>query len=148
MASQTPPGTTVKVKAWRDGSEREFSVKLIELNPEKVETEARNRPAEGGGDVGGVLSGIKVDNLTSDAARRIELPEGARGVVVTEVDQDSNAAAYGLRRGDVIEEVARQPVTNVNEFNAAIQKLGKKSVLLSVRNSRTGLRYVLVRPEE
>jgi Do/DeqQ family serine protease len=148
MASQTPPGTTVKVKAWRDGSEREFSVKLVELNPEKVEIEAKNRPVEGGGEVGGVLSGIKVDNLTSEAARRIELPEAAHGVVITEVDQDSNAAAYGLRRGDVIEEVARQPVTNVNEFNAAIQKLGKKSVLLSVRNSRTGLRYVLVRADE
>jgi serine protease Do len=68
-------------------------------------------------------------------------------VVITEIEPDSNAAAAGLRRGDVIEEVARQPVANVNEFNAALAKVGNKSALLSVRGAQ-GPRFVVVKPQE
>ena len=50
-------------------------------------------------------------------------------------------------RGEVIEEIARHPVTNVNEFHAALEKAGKKTVLLSVRNA-AGVRFVVVRAEE
>jgi hypothetical protein len=47
----------------------------------------------------------------------------------------------------VIEEVGRQPVTNVNEFNAAVQRAGKRPILLRVRNAR-GASFVLVQPQE
>jgi hypothetical protein len=47
----------------------------------------------------------------------------------------------------VIEEIARQPITNLNDFNAALQKLGnKKSVLLSVLTSQ-GSSYIVVKEE-
>jgi hypothetical protein len=45
--------------------------------------------------------------------------------------------------------VAKQPVTNVNEFNAAIQKADKKEVLLrvhSIRDKRSG--YVVVKSDD
>ena len=145
MASQTAPGSTVKFKVWRDGAERELSAKMTEMDAAKV-TETDESGSPGGGAAGGILSGIKVDNLTPDLLRRLTLPEATRGVLITEVDPDSNAAAAGLRRGEVIEEVARQPVTNVNEFHAAVDKAGKKSVLLSVRNA-AGVRFVVVRAE-
>ena len=147
MASQTAPNTTVKFKIWREGSERELSTKLAERNllPES------EKPQETGdgksSDAGGVLSGVRVENLTPELAQRYRLPASAKGVVITGVDPNSNAAVAGLGRGMVIEEIARQPITNLNDFNAALQKLGnKKSVLLSVLTSQ-GSSYIVVKEE-
>jgi S1-C subfamily serine protease len=89
---------------------------------------------------------VRVDNVSADNIRRFRLPETSRGVVVVAVDPDSNAAS-DLRPGDIIEEVSRQPVSNVTEFNAAVSKLGKKSVLLRVRN-QAGVRFVVIKAED
>ncbi|HZN10597.1 MAG TPA: Do family serine endopeptidase [Blastocatellia bacterium] len=149
LASQTSPGTAVKFKIWRDGAERELTAKLVEVTPDDLAAASPERGGGGGdGEKGsGVLSGISVDNLSPEVAQRLNLPPTTRGVVITEIEPDSNAAAAGLRRGDVIEEVARQPVANVNEFNAALAKVGNKSALLSVRGAQ-GPRFVVVKPQE
>jgi Do/DeqQ family serine protease len=146
LASQTAPGTSVRFKVWRDGAEKELSAKLAEIDPAQL---AENREAEGGNPnaAASALSGVRVDNLTPELARRVGVPATTRGVVILEIDPESNAAGAGLRRGDVIEEVARQGVTSVEEFNAALGKLGKKDVLLSIRNAQ-GSRYVVVPAED
>ncbi|HEX8999617.1 MAG TPA: Do family serine endopeptidase [Blastocatellia bacterium] len=148
LASQTPPGTTVKIKVWRDGAERELSLKLAErdlaANAEKEDSKDSGESSA----AGGVLSGVRVESLTPETAQRYRLPASTRGVVITEVDPSSNAAAAGLQRGIAIEEVAKQPITNLNDFNTALQKLGnKKSVLLSIVTPR-GSSYVVVKDEE
>jgi type II secretory pathway component PulC len=52
-----------------------------------------------------------------------------------------------LQRGDVIEEVNRQPVTSPGEFEAVLQKVGKQSVLLRVRRGDRGS-FIVVKPRE
>jgi Do/DeqQ family serine protease len=142
LASNTAPGTTVKFKVWRDGAERELNAKLAE-----VDSTVASKNTGGGTEsssASGLLSGIRVENLTPENLRASRLPENTQGVVIVEVDPESNAAFAGLRRGNVIEEIAKQPVTNVGDFNAAVQKLGgKKSVLLRIRDSSGG-RFVVV----
>lgn len=146
LVSQTPPGTPVKVKIWRDGSERELTIKLAEVQP--VEKEKEDTPIAASSKATGPLSGVSVDNLTPEKARQYRLPEGTTGVVITDVDPGSDAAAAGLRPGLVVIEIARQPVTNVNEFNAALAKLGgKKSAFIRVRDA-SGVSVVLVQPQE
>jgi len=146
LASQTAPGTIAKFKIWRDNTERELSVKLAEVEPKAL---ANNAP--GGAEpnaASGLLSGVRVENLTPENIRAARVPENTRGVLVVEVDPESSAYFSGLRRGTVIEEVAKQPVTNITEFNAAMQKLGdRKSALLRVRDSNGG-RFLIVQSQE
>lgn len=144
-ASQTAPGTTVRFKVWREGVERDLTAKLAEVEPEV----AANAPASSDAPASalGVLSGVRVENISSDWAQRLNLPPSVRGVIVVELDPDSNAAAGGLRRGDVIESVSKQPVANVNDFNSAVQKAGKKEVLLRIRRNDRGF-FVLVQAQE
>jgi serine protease Do len=148
--SQTAPGTSVRFKVWRDGAERDVTAKLVEFEPENDEAKrAKSEPVVSSL---GVLSGVRVENITPEYADRLKLPSSAKGVVVVEVEPDSNAAAANppLRPGDLILEVARQPVSNLNDFNSAIQKADKKEVLLRVRRSdgRTGQSfYVVVKAE-
>jgi Do/DeqQ family serine protease len=147
LASQTAPGTTVRFKVWRAGAERELSAKLSERDD--VGNDANKRPkSEPAVSSLGVLSGVSVENITPEWSQKLKLEPSTRGVVVVDVDPDSNAAAAGLRSGHVIESVAKQPVTNVNEFNAAMQKADKKEVLLRVRRLDGRSSFVVVKSEE
>ncbi len=138
--SQTPPDTPVKMEIWRDGKTQDFTVKLGEL-PEKAE---KMGPGEG---TEGALQGVEVQNLTPDIAQQLNVPAGTHGVVVSSVDDSSPAAAAGIQRGDIIQEVNHKPVNNVDEFKQAIGGAGNQPVLLLVNHGGiTG--YTVVEPSK
>jgi serine protease Do len=143
LVAQTAPGSTVTLKVWRDGSERALSATLAEMASNVVAATNNGTPSP----ASGALAGVRFEDLTPDTARRLNLSPTVRGVVITDIDPESNAAAAGLRRGDVIEEINRQAVASVNEVNAALQKAGNKSVLLRVRGA-DGARFVVVQTNE
>jgi serine protease Do len=149
MVSQTAPGTTVRFKIWRGSAERELTAVLDEFKPEEL---AGNlRPQDGGNNndsASSSLSGVRVENLTTEKTRLMNIPSTVRGVLVAEVDPDSAAAEAGLRQGMVIEEVSRQPVASVAEFNEALKKTGNKKVLLRVRTRAGGATYIVINPQE
>lgn len=94
-------------------------------------------------DEAGVLGSIEVGELTQDMARRLDLPKGVRGVIVTKVaDEDSE-----LRTGDVIEEVNQQPVSSVAEYKKIVSSLDpNETQVLSVCRHRTRS-FVVLRPK-
>jgi serine protease Do len=129
--SMMQPGTEIKLKLLRDGSERDLTVKLKEMPTET----AMARP--GDDDSTKALDGVEVSNLSPNMAERLGLPESSTGVVVTDVDPSSKIADAGLRKGDVIQEVNHQPVKNVSEFQSAVKKGGNDPLLLVNRQGRT-----------
>ena len=54
--------------------------------------------------------GITLGNLTAERARRIGVPSGTTGALITDVDPSGSAARSGVRPGDVILQVNRKPV--------------------------------------
>lgn len=126
------PGKKVDLKIIRDGKTMTVPVTLGE-RPEEKERAAARGPGRGG-----PLEGVEVDELTPQLARQLGLPRDAFGVVVTQVRPYSRAAEAGLARGDVIQEVNREPVTNVAAFDRAVRRAGDQPVLLLVnRGGRT-----------
>ncbi|NUQ18069.1 MAG: PDZ domain-containing protein, partial [Sphingomonas sp.] len=55
--------------------------------------------------------GLSLAPLTPELARAANLPSTARGVIITGVDPNSDAAEQGLQRGDLIMSLNNQPVT-------------------------------------
>jgi serine protease Do len=94
-------------------------------------------------DEAGVLGSIEVGELTQDLAKRLDLPNSVRGVMVTKVsDEDSE-----LRTGDVIEEVNQQPVSSVSEYKKIVSSLDpNETQVLSVCRHRTRS-FVVLRPK-
>jgi serine protease Do len=136
--AQTPPGTTVRLKVFRNGSEREISVKLAELPEVAPKTGESESPR-------GALAGVQVDEVTSAVARQLGLPPTTRGVVVTDVRPDSPAVDAGLQPGDVIQEVNRRPISNVRGFERALREAGSGPVLLLVNRGGTTT-YLAIQP--
>jgi serine protease Do len=129
--SMMQPGTNVKLTVLRDGSERELSVKLVEM---PIET-AKARPDSD--DCTKVLEGVEVATLSPNMADKLGLPTSATGVVVTDVGPSSKMVDAGLRKGDIIQEVNHQPVKNISEFQSALKKGGSDPLFLVNRQGRT-----------
>jgi serine protease Do len=136
--SQMPPGANAKLSIWRDGKSRDVTVNLGEL-PETADKAGTGESNQG------ALEGVEVQDLTSDLSQQLNLPSGTHGVVVTQVDPSSPAAAVGLERGMVIQEVNRKPVTNVDQYKQALAGADNQQVLLLV-NQGGVTRYLVVEP--
>jgi serine protease Do len=76
----------------------------------------------------------------------LNLPPTTRGVVITRVDPDSTAAETGLERGDVIQEVNRKAVNNVEQFRAAVRAAASQALLLLI-NRGGNTQYVVISPK-
>jgi len=90
------------------------------------------------------LASIHVDELTPEKARQLDLPQNARGVLVTDVDPDSGVAE--LQKGDVIEEINQQPVASVSDYNKIARSLDpNQPQVLSVCRHRARS-FLVLRP--
>lgn len=110
------PGVALRLGVWREGHQRDFELTLAE------------RPAQGSQaakPAGQVLPpsrdraaaiGVTVVPLTADAARRLRVPKGASGVLVSDVEPLSPAYDAEIERGFVILEINRRPVTSVADY--------------------------------
>jgi len=129
--AEAGPGTAADVAILRDGSERHLSVKLDEASP------ARSARRGGGERDGADASdssalGVSVTPVTPELAARLGAPKDARGLLVQDVAADGRAANAGIRTGDVIEEVNRQPVQTVEDLRAGLKRSTDKPVLLLI----------------
>ena len=66
-------------------------------------------------------------------AQRNGLDADDQGLMVSRIDPEGSAAVAGMRQGDLIQEVNRQPVKTVAEFTAAMQRSGAKPALVLVK---------------
>jgi serine protease Do len=142
--SRTAPGTTVHLKVLRDGAVKDIAVTPTKRPDEIAKNEEGNAaPSPGGTPTS--LKGVSVDDLTPDIARQLRLPPSTKGVVVIDVDEGSPAAAAGLHSGDVIQQVNRKPVTNLQQLQQAISQAGSDTIVLLVnRGGQT--QFIAVEP--
>ncbi|MBA3666880.1 MAG: Do family serine endopeptidase [Sphingomonas sp.] len=88
----------------------------------------------------GSALGLSLQALNPQIISALGLPATQKGVVVTSVDPNSDAATKGIARGFVIVSVNRQPVSRPQEVLAAVEsarKAGRTSVLMLIK-PRTG----------
>jgi serine protease Do len=84
------------------------------------------------------LLGLSLSAVTDELTEEYALGENAEGLVVTVVDEDSEAFEKGLRAGDLITEAGQSPIKSFDEFEEKIaeaREAGRKSILLLVRRS-------------
>ncbi len=130
------PGTTIHLKIARSGQNLDVPVTLTEYNMEAAENTGGPGNLPSGGEKG-AMRGVSVQALTGDLRRQLQLPEGTTGVIITDLDEDSAAAAAGLESGDVIVQVNHKAVNTVAEFNSAVKAgSSKESTLLLVKRGQ------------
>jgi serine protease Do len=129
IVASTPVDKTVTLKVSRNGKITDRQVKIGEME-EKVEvTKAPSHKS----------LGITVQNLTPEIAKGLGLKKET-GVVVTRVEPGSAAADAGIQTGDVIREVNRKPIKDVEEFSQKVEKAkGQSNVLFLIQRGQNNL---------
>jgi serine protease Do len=133
------PGTTVHLKILHNGEPKEVTLTLGEAPGSKGSNKfpgaSENSP----------MSGVQVDELNADARQQLGLGADVKGVVVTDVPDASPAAEAGLQRGDVIEQVNRQPVFSVADYQRLIRQAGREPLVLLI-NRGGNTTFMVVQP--
>lgn len=109
-------GDTVEVELIRDGKRRAVSLEISEDTQQQVF----------GRQLDERMDGTLLENFWSP-----EEPGMSAGVLVTEVEPRSKAAAYGLRPGDLIVGLNRRTVRDVADMRDVLQ-LDKRALRLSI----------------
>lgn len=125
------PGSIAKVRILRDGEVRVFTVRLEEQPSQEVAAAAAQQPQQSS-----EAFGFRSRELTPQLAQQFQLQSGAGKVVVTSVDQSSNAFRAGLRSGDVIVSINRQAVTSYAQYASIVRKIRNGDLLFLLVDRR------------
>ncbi len=146
VVADTAVGKEVDVVVIRKGNEETRKVTLGRLEDnDKVLANAKPKDDTAEKPVTQKALGLDLAALSKDLRTKYKIKDSVKGVVVTGVDGNSDAAEKRLSAGDVIVEVAQEAVSNAGDIKKRIDQLkkdGKKSVLLLVSNGDGELRFV------
>jgi serine protease Do len=124
MIGSMAPGTKVQIEVNREGQTKPFDVQLAEMPAsaanENTDTSSEE-PAQPQRTT--VFGGVAITNITEDIRTALNLPKEIQGAVIADIDTESPAAKAGLREGDVIQEVNKQPVKNAKDLVAISKRL-------------------------
>jgi serine protease Do len=139
MVVHTKPGSTVPLKVYRNKQQRSVSLTVEELNLDE-EMGVRGGGEEQNPSEEKLETGLGLDlvPVTPELARRLRLPDGEGGAVVTRVERNSAAFRAGIAPQDVILEVNQRPVNSMTDLRKALQGVqsGDTLFLLVWRNGQ------------
>jgi serine protease Do len=146
VVADTAVGKEVDIVIIRKGDEQTKHVTLGRLEdtdkPQPASAKSQPEPEK---PVTQKALGLDLATLSKDLRSRYKIKDSVKGVIITGVDNASDAAEKRLSAGDVIVEVAQEAVANAADIKKRIDQLkkdGKKSVLLLVSNADGELRFV------
>ena len=142
------PGSKAQMEVNREGQTKTFDVELAEMPAGTTEEGPETSPEENAQpEKTTVFGGVAVADVTGDVRSALNFPKDIQGAVIAEIDADSPAGKAGLREGDVIQEVNKQPVKNAKDLVAISQKLkpNEKILLRVYSQGRSG--YVALEPK-
>ena len=148
IVSQTPIGKKVDVELLRKGQKLTLQAVIGRLQ-EDADADDPSKPKEQSGapSTGQVMMGMRLAPLTDDLRKMYGLDQKVKGVVVTSVEPQSQAAQKGIKVGDVIVEASQDAVSSAEDVAKSIEKVrkaGRKAILLRVESAKGDMRFVAV----
>lgn len=143
LVAQTEPGSEVAVKVLRDGKPVTLTV-----TPQEVPgSRSVARGGAGGDRAAETLQGVAVQDLDDRSRERLGVPAGVEGALIAQVQPGSAAQRAGLRPGDLITEINREPVADATTAVRLTERPEDRVTLLRVWREGAH-RYVVVDESE
>ena len=126
-------GETAPITVLRNGKELDLKITVAQRPgiQQAEEKKDEGKKKKGKKPATHIDTGMTLEDITPEVARELGLPEKSKGVLVDAVGYDGPADRAGLNRGDVIIEVDRKTIKDVDDFYSMVKD--KKSYLLRVR---------------
>src|SRR5712692_1803230 len=150
--AQTPVGSKVSVKVLREGQEKLLTIQIGE-RPSDAMLARGIEPGSAAPEAGearkaplNVLSDLRVKAIDEETRAQLNIGPKTAGVVVAHVQAGSAAEQAGLQRGDVIQEVNRQAITGLKDFEAAAAKIKKDENAVLLVNRQGNSLFIVINP--
>jgi len=140
-------GSSLKIDLVRDGELKSVTAQVAEQPADLVARLNRNQgdPGQSRESQDGLFAGVQVQNLTQRLRSEANVPATVSGVIVTGVDPGSPVAQQ-IRPGDVIEQINRQPVPDVNAFERVVGQLDQDTPVLVTMARNRQQSFVVLQP--
>jgi serine protease Do len=120
LVAESEIGEALPVTVLRNGDRTTLNVTIGEMPESELASESSKSATEWG---------LSVADITPALRQRFDLEDDS-GVIVTGVEPGSLADEAGIRPGDVVMEIDREPVTNVRDYEKSLEKAGNAPHLL------------------
>jgi serine protease Do len=138
---QQQPGTTLHLKALRDGKSVDLPVTLEAMGKGEHDSQisdAGHKPRWG----------IGLADLTPDVRQQLQASDDVHGAVIEQVTPGSPADNAGLQQGEVITEVNRQPVHSAADVQKALAGVPANSDALVLVWTSAGSTFRVLHPAQ
>ncbi len=147
IVARTMVGTGVEITTLRDGELRTLTVEVGERPTDEMLARGGMPPSPLALDkLDNVLTGLDVAPLTDERRTQLNLSGETTGVVITDVKTGSEAEAAGLQRGDVIQEVNRDTVRSMDDYQQVAAQITKEELVVLFVSRRGNNLFVAVNP--
>lgn len=138
LVGATKPGTRSTLTVWRKGANRDVTLTVAELEPEKVakKDDRKAKPEQPPNALGLVVS-----DLSEAQKKELRIDSG----VIVDASEGP-AARAGLRAGDVILQLNNNDVRDARQFNALVSKLDPKKMAVVLVRRGDASQFVPIRP--
>ncbi len=130
MVAQSEINKQVKLKIFRQGQEMNIMITVRELPSDGVQMIPSSSSGETFNTDANALSGITVMDINPSIAKQLRIDGDEKGVVIVKIQHGSLVEDSGIRKGDVIQEIDRQRINNLNDFNKAVSHIKSDSAVL------------------
>jgi serine protease Do len=145
MVAASKPDEKIKIKAIRDGKDKDFTVKLAERTKDAI---AQLRGSGDNTSPGSAEEwmGMSVQELDENLAQRMGY-EAQQGVIITDVNPDGPAAQVdnAPMRGDLIQEIEGMTIKDMKDYQTAMDKVkDEKRVMVRLRRASNNQTWYVV----
>jgi len=149
IVARTKVGKQKEITVLREGKEKALTLVLGERPSDQMLAKGGS-PGEkppAMAKLDNVLSGLTVEAITSDNRKQFDISEKAKGVVVTKVEAGSEVEAAGIQPGDLIQEVSRNVIKTLDDFQQIASKIEKEELVVLLVNRRGNNLFVAINPK-
>ncbi|MDP2752834.1 MAG: DegQ family serine endoprotease [Nitrospirota bacterium] len=140
MVAQSKAGSGITLKILRAGKEFTIKVAIVELPREVAEVVPDRSPND---QEARVLTGLTVMDLSKEIVRQLGFNKNEKGVVVVRVEPGSPADEAEIKKGDIIKEINKKEIDNLEDFNRIATNIKRnESALLFI--NRGGKKFYVI----
>lgn len=132
LVAETTPETRVTITILREGQGKDLTLTIGEL-PKDLALKGSGGLTKGNHP----LAGVTVEPMPSSEA----------GILVTKITPGSPAERAGLRRNDILLEVNREAIRNVDDFTRITQRLRPDQPVLALLKRGNATIFISIQPE-
>jgi len=135
VAAATAPNTQVKIDILRNGKAETVTLTIGTMPGEEQRMVSPQEEANWG---------MGVQELTPQLAEQLGFEPESIGVVISDIESGSPASEAGLRPGDLIKEMDRKEIKNLDDYRQALNQVKEGDNLLLLIKRGSGAFYAVL----